>query len=471
MRLPIQPYISKEGTPEISSVLNATDSPWLDVITTVVSRGTVKRAIESLFQRFDKEDCKLRWIVHLDYVEAMQEKWDETLQQISDIAPLFDEVKFHQREENVGHGRALKWCFMQSKYPALVWEDDKVITRKFSYSQLQAIVSKKSPAHITFMHRGVRPGSTSPSWWSRELIQHNLDNWPSPKVEEGDSELALIYNSGKFGRRMPFLTLGVKDIGIRAQADMGIVRQKKDKSSTYKYKSANSKVTFVTSCDAKYLPKLRQNSHNWKQRMNIMSYPLLIFIDDSVSKKQIKEIFPGGNVKIVKWDFPVAGTNQREKMLSGFIYVAAKHVQTPYWVKIDADVELQQRRAHRYCPVFYEDWFKYDLVGHKWGYTKVKGDPGQTKHWLNVLDDWWIEKNPEASPLFSPDLPVRERVGHQRIASFYCMQSTEFTKEVAEMCGDRLPVPSHDTLMWYVAKQMNRPILRTSMKQLGFSPR
>ena len=474
MRLEVQPYASRDGTPEISHVglvEGGNDGPWLDVITTVVPRGTVRRAMESLHQRFDKEGCKLRWIVHLDYVEAMEQRWDETLQQISEVVHLFDEVKFHQRDTNVGHGKSLKWCFMQSKNDALVWEDDKVATRNFTYSRLRTIIDEERPPHITFLQRGSRPGATIPSWWSRELIQHQLDNWPHPQVEEGDSELALIRNSRRFGRRMPALPLGIKDIGIQAQADMGIVRQKVNKASTYKYKSANSQVTFVTSCDSKYLPKLRKNSHNWKQRMNIMSYPLLVFIDNSVSKKQIKEIFPGDNVKIVKWDFPISEGNQREKMLSGFIYVTAKYVKTPYWIKIDADVELQQRYEHRYCPVFYEDWFKYDLVGHKWGYTKVKGDPGQTKHWLNVLDDWWLEKNPEASPLFPPDLPVGERVGHPRIASFYCMQSTAFTKEVADLCGDRLPIPSHDTLMWYVAEQTNRPILRTRMRQLGFSPK
>jgi len=485
-KLPIFPYTIKRAAPEVEKAGTSVtdlrrvgpwsgvvrdDGPWLDIITTVVPRGTVRRAMESFHQQFDKENCKLRWVVHLDYVEAMQEKWDETLQQISDVAPLFDEVRFHQRDGNVGHGLSLKWCFMQSKHHALIWEDDKIATRKFSYTKLQSIVDTKSPAHITFLHRGVRPGSTSPSWWSRELIQHQLDNWPAPQVEEGDSELAIIRNSRKFGRRMPVLPLGIQDIGIQAQADMGVVRQKKDRASTYKYKSADPQVTFVTSCDAKYLPKLQRNAHNWKQRMNIMSYPVLVFIDDSVKKKQIKEIFPGDNVKIVKWDFPIAGNNQREKMLSGFIYVTAKHVKTPYWVKIDADVELQQRRDDRYCPVFFEDWFKYDLVGHKWGYTRVKGDPDQTRHWLNVLDDWWIEKNPDASPLFPPDLPVGERVGHPRIASFYCMQSTKFTKEVAALCGGRLPVPSHDTLMWYVAEQTKRPILRTRMKQLGFSPR
>ena len=469
MHLPTAPYISKGGLKnEEPPTIPQPEGKWFDVVTTVVPRATVQRAMESFHKRFDKGDYKLRWVVHLDHVPAMSAGLQDTLDQIAEVAPLFDAVKFHQRDENVGHGLSLKWCFMHCQHDVILWEDDKVATREFSSQGLLDVIEQHSSVHVTFLHRGVRPSSTSPSWWSHTLIQHHLDNWPKA-AETSDSEIALIHNSKQFPRSHK-LSLGIKDIGIRAQADMGIVRKKEDRRSTYRYHSVDKRVTIVTAVDANYLPKLKKNAHVWVQRLNIMSYQLLVIRDKSVTDQQVEEIFPCDTLRVVEWDFPVAGDNQREKMLSSFIFLTAKEVKTPYWVKLDADVGLQQRRYARYCPILFEDWFNYDLVGHKWGYTKVKGDPGQTRHWVNVLDDWWLEKFPDATPLFDKEYNVGEKVKSPRIASFYCMQSTEFTQLVSDLCGDRLPVPSHDTVMYYVAAQLNKPMLRYPMKSLGFRP-
>jgi len=239
VRLPVSPYISKGGQPEVEQVQEEPAIPiypppsrrnppksegvWLDVVTTIVPRATVGEAMRNFLSKFDKQGCKLRWVAHLDYVPAMESQIEETLSQIKEVTPLFDDAVFHQRTENVGHGLSLKWCFEQTKHDAIIWEDDKVAGKGFKFADLRCIAEAQKADHISFLDRGVRAGSTSPSWWSTKLIKFQLDNWPiSRGVEEGDSELALIRNSRGFRGRL-HIPLRVQDIGIKAQGDLGVV--------------------------------------------------------------------------------------------------------------------------------------------------------------------------------------------------------------------------------------------------------
>lgn len=173
---------------------------------------------------------------------------------------------------------------------------------------------------------------------------------------------------------------------------------------------------------------------------------------------------------MIPWSFPIAGSNQREKMLSAFVFGPAEHVETTHWLKLDADTAVVKTEG-RNLKVIDEDWFKFFVVGHRWGYTKVKGDPGQTRHWMNILDDWWAGifegTDVDVAPLFPPDLVVGEKFKCSRINSYVSLYQTEFTKGVAALCGERLPVPSQDTVMWYVAQRMGKNWHGVNMKARG----
>jgi hypothetical protein len=138
-------------------------------------------------------------------------------------------------------------------------------------------------------------------------------------------------------------------------------------------------------------------------------------------------------------------------------------------VKIDADITMQSKGDVRYLN-FWQDWFdRFVLVGHRWGFTRVKGQENPTRHWLNILDDWWLDLKGE-DPIFPADLPVNGRHGHRRINSFVSFHNTQFVRDAVSLLGDckRLPVPSHDTFLWYVAHRSGLGVGYANVKKLGF---
>jgi hypothetical protein len=147
-------------------------------------------------------------------------------------------------------------------------------------------------------------------------------------------------------------------------------------------------------------------------------------------------------------------------MLSCFVLAAPNEVKTPYWLKIDADAYFSDSQD-----LILDHFYEYDLAGHKWKYTK----PGQ---WICDLDDWAFEEDLDGDAYLDDEqreeASASRRFGHKRIASFVCLHKTEFTKEILEAVGKRLPVPSHDTLLWYLAERLpDRKWCWHNYKKLG----
>jgi len=137
------------------------------------------------------------------------------------------------------------------------------------------------------------------------------------------------------------------------------------------------------------------------------------------------------------------GWSNRETVLSAFVLESYKHVQTPYFVKIDGDTHFKTEQD-----VFKRKEFKFDIFGHRWGYIKPA-------HWVKDLDEWATEKGLDGPNEYRDDFDeTRKTYNHRRLASFICLHKTEFVKQAASICGDRLPVPSHDTYLWYIANRL-----------------
>jgi len=196
--------------------------------------------------------------------------------------------------------------------------------------------------------------------------------------------------------------------------------------------------TIVTAVTPDYLNRMIWALPTWAYKPQFKGKPLIVFhsgFKDTGKLQFIKKIFPSWTFiewKMEKYD------SQRELMLSSFILGIKENVKTPYYVKLDCDTYFTDDRD-----VFTENDLKYDIVGHKWGYTK----PG-----------WWISKL-EGTPI---DLKETRR-NHNRIASFCCLHQTDFVVKVAEKYGKRLPIPSHDTLLWWESKNW----LGKNLKKLG----
>jgi len=221
--------------------------------------------------------------------------------------------------------------------------------------------------------------------------------------------------------------------------------------------------TIVTAVDPGYLGKLKAHLPQWLRTEGIYEHPILCYVN-GIDIKSPELAWLRARADLIQWDMPEAA-NQRERMLTAFVLGAARDVRTKWWIKIDADTKLK--------PDGYAD-FSYRLeipgkawatsiCGHKWGYTKSKGSYG-SKHFLNILDEWWQARTGE-KPLFPADIPLTDRYGHDRIASFVCLHRSDFVRKCADMCkGGRLPVPSHDTFLWYCAERLKAGITRYNFK-------
>jgi len=207
-------------------------------------------------------------------------------------------------------------------------------------------------------------------------------------------------------------------------------------------------ITVVTVVNPAYRDKLVKHWPLWMKTAGLREQQYLVL---AVGQPNLEFLNVWRNVNVVPWNTMEDG---REACLSSFVFGVAEHIKTPYWMKLDCDVRPKTEHFH------WPDYQSHTITAHRWGYTRVKGDPDATAHWLNTLDEWW-----GGEPLFPLEIPVRQRHGHARIASFCSIERTEFTRRLAQHCGARLPVPSQDTTAWYVATRWDEPISRVNMKR------
>lgn len=219
----------------------------------------------------------------------------------------------------------------------------------------------------------------------------------------------------------------------------------------------NNEVTIVTATDKKYLGHLKLTYPNWVKFKNITKHPMILYIngfENGASDTSLDFIRNHPNIKIIEWDF-VKSESQREKMLSAFVFGAAKDVKTPYWIKLDADAFFTDN-----SDLFVPEMKDYALYGHKWGYTKPA-------RWIKELDDWAShnETLKNYKPLYDEKNVEGKRYNHKRIASYVQCHKTSFVTMAANLAGERLPVPSHDTYLWYVAERAGIKWCRHNFKR------
>jgi hypothetical protein len=206
------------------------------------------------------------------------------------------------------------------------------------------------------------------------------------------------------------------------------------------------KISIITGCTPEYMKKLMWCLPTWKMKPQFENAEIVIFYSGMKSSDLywVKDYFKDWTFvdwKMLKYD------NVRELILSSFI-LGHNFIKTEYSVKLDADTYFTDSRD-----IFDEDDFKQDLVSHKWGYTK----PG---YWIDQLDNFF---NGTDKPIDLNKLLVK----HKRIQSICCLQKTSMLREIADCVGDRLPVPSHDTVLWYYANKYGLKIKRKNIKKFG----
>lgn len=240
---------------------------------------------------------------------------------------------------------------------------------------------------------------------------------------------------------------------------------KKYKNFKPKRKITDKRITIVTAVNPPYLEKLKTTLPTWQNKPQLKDCPLVVFhngFDNAESDLSFIKEISGREVKLVSWDMDNAEST-RELMLSAFVLKAPYEVDTPYWLKIDADAYFCDSQD-----VILDHFYEYDLAGHKWRYTKSPNNSS----WLAMLDSWSEDKDIDGDNYLNEEETIesykQKRYGHKRIASFVCLHNTEFTKEAAEYVDNKLPVPSHDTYMWYLAERLpDRKWCWHNFKKLG----
>ena len=244
--------------------------------------------------------------------------------------------------------------------------------------------------------------------------------------------------------------------------------------------------TTVIGVDAGHLEQLRITWPTWADnKPSLLKNPVVCFYDvNGVSPAEIHyaidpkpvdlilyawpppdAIYGSPDAPVDKWHNP-----QRELMLSGFVYVPARAVQTSYWLKLDLDVV-----ANGHDDWIDPSWFNGDpaIVSHRWSYSKPP---------MQMMDlDAWVEKHKDKLPAWQQTAPLNlipkpgsNLVKHDRIISWCAFFDTKFTNLCAvaaeQTCGfGKLPVPSQDGFLWYSATRLGLPIRTVNMKRRGFT--
>ncbi len=248
----------------------------------------------------------------------------------------------------------------------------------------------------------------------------------------------------------------------------------------------HDQVTVVVGIDAKTIEYLKVSVETWRlHRPEMWGMKWLLFFDwtkpGGITDEQLCEMLDQigvPDVTVQAW--PLANgaarsdyESQRELMLSGHVWVPGQFVETPWHMKIDADVlalgpsKWLQEEWFAPKPGMHKDYLP-SYIAPRWHYTKGKA-------FLNRLEEWGDSTILVTQPRLNiPADPNHLRVPHQRMCSWVSYYQTGFTQA---LCGwlegsvgrGRLPVPSQDTTYWYAAERAQRFYRIVSQKALSWT--
>lgn len=224
-------------------------------------------------------------------------------------------------------------------------------------------------------------------------------------------------------------------------------------------------ITILLSVDDHHLNELTHSYKTWiKFKNEIKDMSCYIMYDSSQISDKDKRFNNIGISRLIPWDDKNnLYTSQREKMLTALVFGMGE-IQTPWFLKIDTDAIATNTDKW-----MSEDWFDDSVfISNPWGYTK----PADA---IPILDKWANEvlyfKDTVPLNLFPNE--GSNIIKHKRIISWMFFGQTEWGKEVLRISPRingqlKLPFPSQDTYLFYVAKRKNKNYKRIKFKKLGW---
>lgn len=256
----------------------------------------------------------------------------------------------------------------------------------------------------------------------------------------------------------------------------------------------------VLGIDQKTIQYFRETNQTWLHFYpELLHRPWVIFFDESqISHREIREAFSVRPRSVRYFPWVGAGTyaTQREKMLSGHVYVA-NLIKTPWFLKIDCDAIALDRTIWP-DPQWFEpmqprlrvplegdlkdkngkpvrDFVDVGeveppvLVGPTWNYLRAKGDGNDIWHWCETLESFgdkhwdterlhWADYIGDLDHVKGPKMSDR-----RRFVSWLAFQNTDWVVEMAAKFEEdfgvgRLPIASHDSSLWYCACRSHRAV-------------
>jgi hypothetical protein len=213
--------------------------------------------------------------------------------------------------------------------------------------------------------------------------------------------------------------------------------------------------TIAVACDREHLAELANSFPTWMRCPILRERPILVGLHPEINCSDVYQIIDYRRHKVsCTFVRPQDGWSQREVMLSWFVLDMPHHVTTSHYLKIDCDsLFLGGDWIER-------NWFIADpvLIAPSWNYSK----PNDTYDRL----DSWAATVPSLARREPPHrVKHHDRVKSPRIISYVMFGRTEWTRQVAQWCGDRMPVPSQDGLLGYAAERGGFHYVRTRMPQ------
>lgn len=220
-----------------------------------------------------------------------------------------------------------------------------------------------------------------------------------------------------------------------------------------------SDITLVIAIDSRHLEELQCTWPTWmKFKPEITSMRKIVIYDKNQVKFNKLDIFNGHDIRFIPWDMP--NVDQREKMLTSLVKIPATEVTTKWYLKLDVDTIAT-------APGKWIDdkWFETDpvYIAQGWGFSKPADVLEKLDNWSDTIPDF--NKFPRLDIPYDPKM---SRVFSKRITSWCFFGRTDFTRKIWNLCNERLPVPSQDTLMYYSATRLGEHTVRTNMKKLGW---
>jgi len=235
--------------------------------------------------------------------------------------------------------------------------------------------------------------------------------------------------------------------------------------------------TVVLGLDRGTLGYLDINIRSWQKfHPWLWERPWIAFYDPDgeygIQASDIRRVCLGAPVTCVPWvGAKDTYENQREKMLSGHVYVS-RLVRTEWFLKIDVDsIAIAEWDWPK------DEWFDGDpvLVGPSWGYWRSKGSKYTLDEWVEILEMFgdrnfgtpragWIDRIGSRDHRKGPKLKDKNRW-----VSWLAFQRTSWVREMSDLFEKdygtgMLPVPSHDTSLWAAAVRSGAKTLSVGVK-------